>query len=137
MKVKYDDNVIVYNTYSSEEYDRSNIIFWLMRNIYSLYKIEDNIIKLINNTSDYKILTENTGEYNIKIKSLLINKWYEDNISKKLEYTIKEKEIEFIYIYEYIVREMIRDGDIGFIQFKFYDFNIEIDNIIRCDENDY
>lgn len=137
MKVKYDDNVIVYNTYSSEEYDRSNIIFWLMRNIYSLYKIEDNIIKLINNTSNYKILTENTGEYNIKIKSLLINKWYEDNISKKLEYTIKEKEIEFIDIYEYIVREMIRDGDIGFIQFKFYDFNIEIDNIIRCDENDY
>ncbi len=67
MKVKYVANVIVYNTYSSEEYDRSNIIFWLMRNIYSLYKIEDNIIKLINNTSNYKILTENTGEYNIRI----------------------------------------------------------------------
>ena len=105
MKVKYHDNVIVYNTYSEEEYDRSNIMLWLMRNIYTSYKIEDKIINFINNNSEYKILTDDDGDYNIKITSILIDKWYVDNRPSKLTNIIKEKEIEFIDIYMNILLE--------------------------------
>ena len=139
MTINFKDEIIIYNTYSKEEYDRSNISFWLMRVIYKAYHTEYLIIDKINQLSNNKILSDCDGNYTVQIFSINNKLWYLDNSPERLLKLLNMSNLDrkFIDLFDYFVEKNIKDEDIGMIEFHFYMFNIKIENILRTDDEEY
>ena len=139
MTINFKDEIIIYNTYSKEEYDRSNILVWLMRIIYKAYHIEYLIIDKINQLSNNKILSDCDGNYSVRIYSINNKIWYLDNSPERLLKLLDMSNLkrDFIDLFDYFVKKNIKDENIGMIEFHFYMFNIKIENILRIDDEKY
>ena len=139
MTINFKDEIIIYNTYSKEEYDRSNISAWLMRVIYKAYHIEYLIIDKINQLSNNKILSDCDGNYTVRIFSINNKIWYLDNSPERLLKLLEISNLKrkFIDLFDYFVEKNIKDEDIGMVEFHFYMFNIKIENILRTDDEEY
>ena len=67
MKVNFNSKINVIDTYSQSEYDRSTVDYCIERLVNTCYDYESMIVKIINCNSQYIVLTNYIGEYDIRI----------------------------------------------------------------------
>jgi len=135
MKVNFNSKINVIDTYSPSEYDRSTVDYYIERLMNTCYDYESMIVQIINCNSQYIVLTNYLGEYDIRITNFT-KQWYEDDSTVTLFILLQQlnRVDDFIRCFDYHVYKNIKDDMVAPIEFKFYALHIKMDNICCMDE---
>ena len=135
MKVHFNTKINSIDCYHSSEYNRSTVNLYVKKLIRDCYEFESMIARMVNCKSQYIILTNYDGEYDIRVSNFTKG-WYED-ISAKHLFTIIQQfnQIDhFIDCFDYHVSKNINNDIVPRIEFKYYALLIKIGNIYCMDE---
>lgn len=135
MNVHFNTKINSIETYSPMEYDRSTLNFYVKHLINECYDYESMIVQIINCNSQYIVLTNYLGEYDIRITNFT-KQWYEDDSTVTLFILLQQlnRVDDFIRCFDYHVYKNIKDDMVSPVEFKFYALHIKMDNICCMDE---
>ena len=134
MKVHFNTKINYIETYSPMDYNRSPNNLYIKNLINDCYKYESIIARIINCKSQYIILTNYDGEYEIKVRNFT-KEWHEDESVVNLYRLLQQFQRidEFIRLLDYNVDNQLQNDGVSRIEFKFYALHIIIDNICYLD----